>query len=107
MKNFAFISRHEPTQSQHDIARQRGVALHHVGDRDGFTVRWQEFAAYDGVVVVHPAMASRLLTPINHVGVFANANRAAVGEPPRFEVTALHVYRLVDNQICEVQNETV
>jgi len=107
MKNFAFISRHEPTQSQRDIAARCGITLHHVGDRDGFTVRCQEFGAYDGIIVVHPAMALRLLTPINHVGVFANANRAAIGEPPRFEATALHLYRMVENQICEVQVEAL
>ena len=102
MKRFAFISRHVPTESQHRLAAERGIQLKHVGDRDAFAVNSVEFTTYAGVIVVHPAMALRLLTPISFVGVFNNINRAPVGEPPRFEATELHLFRMVDNQICTV-----
>jgi len=103
MKNFAFISRHEPTASQHSIAAQHNIILHPVGDRDGFTVKSDEFAPYDGVIVAHAAMALRLLTPINYVGIFNNVNRAGIGEPPRFEATELHLYYIIGNQIGELK----
>lgn len=63
----AFISRHEPTPRQIELA----------------------------AAVVHPAAALRL-APDFFVGVFQNANRAPVGQPPQFEAVALHVFNLMD-----------
>lgn len=92
--DFAFISRHEALPSQHALAAEQGIVLHHVGDADAFTVtpEWvAEQGRFDGVVVVHPAAALRLAN-VYLVGVFQNANRAPVGEKPRFEAEALHVF---------------
>lgn len=89
---FAFISRHVPNQTQIDLAAQKGIELVHVGDRDAFSVSHDEFRSFDGVVVVHPAMALRLLTTMNMIGVFNNVNRAPVGEKPQFEATQFHIF---------------
>ena len=95
---FAFISRHAPTQSQIDMAAEQGVELTHVGDADAFTVTpafVYDHGPFEGVVVVHPAAALRL-APMFFVGVFENANRAAPGEPPRFEAASFHIFNLQD-----------
>lgn len=102
MKNFAFISRHTPTQEQIDLCKAQEINLIHVGDFDAFTVTeddiervaWEidEFAGeLNGVIVVHPAAALRLHDHFI-VGVFENGNRAAEGEKPQFYAKALHVY---------------
>lgn len=96
MIKLAFISRHEPTKSQHELAKDQGYALVHVGDADAFTVSADfvhHAGPFEGVVVVHPAAALRL-APQFLVGVFENANRAPVGEPPRFEAASFHVFDL-------------
>lgn len=95
---FAFISRHEPTASQHTLAAEQGHTLTHVGDADAFTVGTSfvyDHGEFEGVVVVHPAAAMRL-APQFVVGVFENANRAPVGEPPKFEAVSFHVFDLRD-----------
>lgn len=100
MKHFAFISRHEPTDEQVEMAAEQGIALHHIGDCDAFTVT-PDFVVdevtpthFDGVVVVHPAAAMRLCNKFA-IGVFENANRAEAGEKPRFGAKSFHVYDLV------------
>ena len=103
MANFAFVSRHAPTAEQAALAEAQGFALHHVGDADAFTVTngfvheagVRLDVVFEGVVVVHPAAALRLCSAFL-VGVFENANRAAVGEPPRFEARSFHVFDLRD-----------
>ena len=98
MQQFAFISRHTPTQSQHDLAAEQGIALTHIGDHDAFTVSpgfVDNAGPFEGVIVVHPAAALRL-APSFLVGVFENANRAPVGERPQFEATSLQVFDLRD-----------
>ncbi len=99
---FAFISRHVPTQGQIELAAQKGIELVHVGDRDAFSVSHEEFKSFDGVVVVHPAMALRLLNTHNQVGVFNNVNRAPVGEKPQFETTEFHLYKLHPDCVTSV-----
>lgn len=97
-ERFAFISRHVPTQSQHDLAAAEGIELIHIGDADAFTVSpsfVDAAGAFEGVIVVHPAAAMRLCGRFV-VGVFENANRAPVGERPQFEAVALHLYDLND-----------
>ena len=98
MTQFAFISRHAPTRGQVEMAAAQGIELTHVGDADAFTVGAgfvHDKGPYEGVVVVHPAAALRL-APQFLVGVFENANRAPVGEPPRFEAVSFQVYDLRD-----------
>lgn len=98
MTPFAFISRHAPTQGQIDMAAGQGIELTHVGDHDAFSVDAgfvHHHGPFEGVVVVHPAAALRL-APQFLVGVFENANRAPVGEPPKFEAVSFHVYDLRD-----------
>ncbi len=103
MTNFAFISRHAPTEGQLAMAAEQGIALHHVGDADAFTVGAgfvhdagnRLDVTFEGVVVVHPAAALRLCSEFL-VGVFENANRAPVGAPPQFEALALHVFDMRD-----------
>lgn len=94
--NFAFISRHQPTESQHTLAKIQGHTLTHIGDADAFTVSAgfvHEHGPFEGVVVVHPAAALRL-APQFAVGVFENANRAPIGAPPQFEAVAFHIFDL-------------
>jgi hypothetical protein len=43
-------------------------------------------------VVVHAAAAVRLLIEGYTVGIFENASRAEVGQPPEFKAIALHIY---------------
>lgn len=95
---FAFISRHAPTEGQIELAANEDIELVPVGDADAFTVSpsWvDDHGAFDGVVVVHPAAALRLASSYL-VGIFENANRAAIGEKPQFEAVALHIYDLRD-----------
>lgn len=90
---FAFVSRHVPTASQLDLAAAKGVVLEHVGDRDAFAFPVDEIrsAGFAGVVVVHPWAALTAFRAGLSVGVFNNVNRAAVGEPLRFETTDFHI----------------
>jgi cellulase/cellobiase CelA1 len=93
---FAFISRHEPTEDQHNLASQQGIILHYVGDADAFTVNddWvKQHGTFDGVVVVHPAAAMRLASQYI-IGVFENANRAPIGEKPQFTAVSFHTYSI-------------
>lgn len=113
MRNFAFISRHTPTQGQIDLAAVQGIRLLHIGDLDGFSIDPDEVAyrltsllgdfdhtpypewrreQVGGVIVVHAAAALRLL-PHFDVGVFENTNRAPEGEKPSYEAGALHVWQ--------------
>lgn len=91
MKKFAFISRHEPTQKQIEIARNHDIEIVWVGDRDAFKVEEYEFREYHGCIVVHPAMALRLLNSHNTIGVFENSNRDG-----KFEPIELHLYAAVE-----------
>ena len=95
---FAFISRHAPTPEQHALAAEHGIELVPVGDFDAFSVGpgfVDDFGAFDGVVVVHPAAALRLAGSYL-IGVFENGNRAAEGEKPQFFAKDLHIYDLRD-----------
>lgn len=102
--DFAFISRHKPTQDQVRLAAEQGIVLHHIGDTDAFTVTpsWVEANVpkrdtttiqFYGVIVVHPAAALQLCK-YYLIGVFENANRAPEGAPPQFSAKALHLYDL-------------
>lgn len=96
MKRFGFISRHQPTPEQHDLAARLDIELVTVGDHDAFTVQPYDFdsaGVLDGVIVVHPAAALRL-APFYEIGVFENAARAAEGERPTFCAVGLHLYDL-------------
>lgn len=98
MLKFAFLSRHVPTEQQIQIAAEQGIELIHIGDRDAFSVTVDdidEAGDFVGVVVVHPAAAMRLADTFL-IGVFENANRAPVGEAPKFEAKALHIFDLTE-----------
>lgn len=100
MDRFAFISRHQPTAGQVELAAQDGIELVSVGDHDAFSVSpsWVDGlddGPFSGVVVVHPAAALRLAGSFL-VGVFKNANRAPVGAPPKFEAVEFYLYDLRD-----------
>jgi hypothetical protein len=96
--NFAFITRHAPTNDQVRLAAEQGITLTPIGDADAFTVSAsfvRDAGDFEGVIVVHPAAALRLCGEFL-VGVFENANRAAEGEKPQFAAMALHVYDMLD-----------
>ncbi len=96
--DFAFISRHPLTAEQVALATAQNITLSEIGDRDAFSVSPSEIdhaGAFEGVVVVHPAAAMRLAGSFL-IGVFENANRAPVGERPRFEAISLQVFDLRD-----------
>lgn len=100
MRKFAFVSRHEPTATQHELARKSGIELIHVGDRDAFAFPAAELQSegYVGVVVVHPQAALTAIFAGLDVGVFNNVNRAPIGERPQFETTDLVITSSVANQ---------
>ena len=94
MIKFAFISRHQPTPGQVDLASKKGIFLESVGDADAFTVtpEWvADHGDYQGVVVVHPAAALRL-AHVYDIGVFRNMNRADPGQPVSFEAAELVIW---------------
>ena len=99
MKKFLFISRHEPSQKQRELAVDQRVQLIHVGDLDAFADDLEKQIAAldekyeaDGVVAVHPLialMAARMSLPC---GCFRNVNRAPVGEKPQFDTDLFVVF---------------
>lgn len=94
MKKMAFISRHNPTPGQFNLAKTQGFDLVPVGDADAFAVspEWvRNKGEFEAVAVVHPAAALNLVKNFT-VGVFENANRAPEGERSQFEAVALHVW---------------
>jgi len=100
MKHFAFISRHQPTPEQHVLANEAGIALHSIGDADAFTVDNTVIhdagihlgIVFDGIVVVHPAAALRLIQSFD-VGIFENGQRSQVDGPPQFVAKAFHIFK--------------
>jgi len=96
MFKYAFVSRHTPTPEQIELARKANIELVPIGDIDAFSIDaaqvWAKCPNVVGAVVVHPASAVRLLFSGLPVAVFENANRAPVGEAPRFEAKALHLF---------------
>lgn len=95
MQDFAFITRHSPTQEQIELAAEEGINLIPIGDMDAFTCEPTHVAGHGdfiGVVVVHPAAAMRMCK-VYDVAVFENGNRAPEGEKPEFFAKALHVYK--------------
>jgi hypothetical protein len=97
MKRFAFLSRHQPTHEQHELAARAGIKLVIFGDVDAFTVKPEDIDPdgfqFHGIVVVHPAAALRLCHYFE-IGVYENASRAGEGERPTFFPVALHLYDL-------------
>jgi uncharacterized protein (DUF1684 family) len=94
MLKYAFVSRHTPTAAQISLAADQNIELITIGDRDAFTVtadeiNSNELGPFDGVVVVHPAAALRLMSAFD-IGLFENASRAVEGEKPSFE--RFHIY---------------
>ena len=100
MKNFLFCSRHVFTDAQAQLAEKAGITLHQGVDLDAFSPNHELIKAvckqgqFEGVVVVHPALALKLCTAYR-VGVFENANRAAEGAPPSFQAVGLEIFDLV------------
>ena len=100
MKTLLFISRHRATPSQRALAAAQEYSLLESEDLDAFAPladlnrRMDAIKAdgHFGVVVVHPVIALVAHLAGLAVGVFQNANRAAVGETPRFEAVSLLVF---------------
>ena len=98
-----FISRHEPTDKQRELAGDAGYILRHVGDFDAFAgvEELKAFLEENGgvsegtaVACVHPSLALKASALGYSVGVFRNANRAPEGEPPQFEAVALELFEM-------------
>ncbi len=93
---FAFISRHEITERQKEMAAEQDVEIIPIGDADAFAVTpdlVKTAGQFDGVVVVHPAAAMRLAKEYK-IGVFENRLRVEPGLPVIFEEKSFHVYDL-------------
>lgn len=88
---FAFVSRHEPTIEQIEMALAQGIELEFVGDRDAFEFNPNEFKGFDGVICVHPLIAIECIKAKLAVGVFKNGNRAQIGEKSQFYPVELRV----------------
>lgn len=99
MMKFAFISRHELTDKQHEMAQEQNVELVAIGDADAFSIT-PEFVAdkgiFDGVVVVHPATAMNLAKRYK-IGVFENRLRVEEGMPVIFQEKAFHIFDLTQH----------
>lgn len=102
----AFISRHEPTAEQYNLATYHGYRLLHIGDMDGFSVRLEdiherlrEIGGTSASVqchtycVVHAGLAAYLASNRYTVAVFENENRSGSGEKPQFLPVALHIFK--------------
>lgn len=92
MKQFAFVSRHQPTPEQVLLAKGQDIELNHVGDMDAFNMSLVAFKHYKGVIVVHPEAALVLFENGTPVGVFENQNRAPIGQPPAFVAKSLRIH---------------
>ena len=99
-KNFLFCSRHAITAEQVALAAKAGITLHQGIDLDAFSPNYDRIkfvcnqGQFEGVIVVHPALALKLCTAYQ-IGVFENANRAAEGAPPSFQAVGLEIFDLV------------
>lgn len=98
MRNFIFISRHEPLSSQFELAAAQGVNLIHVGDLDAFDkLRMGRIAGLaaankaEGVVAVHPLIAIAAFKAGLAIGSFNNVNRAPIGQKPDFHTTEFQI----------------
>ena len=89
MHQFAFISRHEPSAEQVALAADVNVELTAIGDRDAFSFTVEDAEkigkGFAGIVCVHPLIAMNAMLAEIPVGVFENANRAPLGQPPQFK----------------------
>lgn len=97
---YGFISRHNPTPEQIDLALAIGIDLIPVGDLDAFA---DDLSAQietidsahnmDGIVCVHPLIAlvaNNLSLP---VGIFRNATRPGIDGKPQFFADKLVIWR--------------
>lgn len=89
-QKYVFVSRHEPSESQMEMASDQGIDMEWVGDRDAFT--WSPEKEFDntdvvGVICVHPAISAKALIGGYDVAVFENGSR---GEG--FKCKGLHFY---------------
>lgn len=92
MRKFYFVSRHQPTADQINLAAEQGISLVLFGDVDAFSWSGDDLPAdCDGVVCVHPLVALTAAAKGFPVGVFENANRAPEGEKPSFQAVRLEV----------------
>jgi hypothetical protein len=97
-RKFAFVSRHEATPEQIEIAAQHGITLEAVGDLDAFNFGMSSGKGgkhlihdYSGVIVAHAWMALQFAARGQTVGVFENAMRPVEGGKPTFEAKSLRV----------------
>lgn len=114
MKDMVFISRHQPTEAQVNLAKRAGYNLIRVGDIDAFSVTasltMQDVVGNaEGICVVNPALAmTALMLSRPHLGqgkvvaVFENGNRAPEGEKPQFEAVSLVIFEPVGCDTGEV-----
>lgn len=95
---FAFISRHEPTAEQFELADKEGIEIIPIGDTDAFTVSPSfvyEKGAFEGVIVVHPAAAMNLASAFL-IGVFENSTRPGLDDKPQFFAKSIKIWDLRD-----------
>lgn len=98
MRHFIFISRHQPTQDQIEIAEENGIILHPVGDFDAFDGKVTDTIVelrdrgipVVGMVVSHPAFVMRYAADFM-IGTFKNEYRTPEGGTPQFKATGLFV----------------
>lgn len=97
-----FISRHEPSNEQVELAQRAGYTLIKQPDVDAFSWNVPLGCVADAIAVVHPAAAMAVVESGRKVAVFENANRAPVGSKPEFYAVSLHIYNAngsVANQV--------
>jgi hypothetical protein len=100
IQNMLFVTRHEPTPEQEQIAADKGFNLIHVGDVNAFDPRLESIIGgflrehnAEVVCCVHPMVAVVALDAgAKGIAIFENAMRAKEGEKPTFVPSALHVY---------------
>ena len=94
-----FVSRHQPTAKQVELAFEKGYELVFMGDLDAFDLQVVEQFLYriklqnevPAVACVHPLIAAQAILTGCELGVFENKNRAPEGERPTFEAVSLRM----------------
>lgn len=100
---FAFISRHQPTQEQIDLAKEKNIELVPIGDFDGFTVTYKDISNhgdFDGVICAHAAMALRLIN-YYFIGIYENGQRPDINGNMTFKAIDLIFYSITTMGIKE------
>ena len=94
IQRFLFVSRHEATPEQKELAHLQGIELIQGTDLDAFSIKLSDLSkllvGFSGAVVVHPMLAMKVAM-LTQVGIYENGSRPAEGGKPQFYAKSLVV----------------